>query len=67
MVLEQKGLPSGASLRHTEPRHGQGAQGTDKDQLQAGIRQTAKDDGGNPCGRFLARGEFRVAGTENLF
>jgi hypothetical protein len=56
-----------ASVRHTDAWHGEGAHGTDKDQPQAGSRQTAEDDGGKPGVRFLARGEFRVAGTENLF
>ncbi len=33
---------------------------------KAGSCQTAKDDGGKPGVRFAARGEFRVAGTENM-
>ena len=44
-----------ASVRHTDACHSQGAQGTDAEHPQAGSCQTAKDDGGKPGVRFLAR------------
>ena len=54
-----------ASVRHTDACHSQGAQGTDREHPQAGSRQTAKDDGGKPGVRFLARSKrgtrFRTA------
>jgi hypothetical protein len=46
---------SPASVRHTDACHSQGAQGTDREHPQAGSCQTAKDDGGKPGARFLAR------------
>ena len=57
--------PRGASVRHTDACHSQGAQGTDREHPQAGSCQTAKDDGGKPGVRFLARSKrgtrFRTA------
>src|SRR5271157_3219961 len=54
-----------ASVRHTDACHSQGAQRTDREHLQAGSCQTAKDDGGKPGVRFLARSKrgtrFRTA------
>ena len=54
-----------ASVRHTDACHSQGAQGTDREHPQAGSCQTAKDDGGKPGVRFLARSKrgtrFRTA------
>ncbi len=54
-----------ASVRHTDACHSQGAQGTDSEHPQAGSCQTAKDDGGKPGVRFLARSKrgtrFRTA------
>ncbi len=54
-----------ASVRHTDACHSQGAQGTDREHPQAGSCQTAKDDGGKPGVRSLARSKrgtrFRTA------
>jgi hypothetical protein len=55
------------SADHTDACQGEAAQGTDNDQPQAGSHQTAEDDGGEPGVAFLARWDFRVAETENLF
>ena len=53
------------SVRHTDACHSQDAQGTDREHPQAGSCQTAKDDGGKPGVRFLARSKrgtgFRTA------
>ena len=53
------------SVRHTDACHSQGAQETDREHPQAGSCQTAKDDGGKPGMRFLARSKrgtrFRTA------
>ena len=58
-------VSSCASVRHTDACHSQGAQGTDREHPQAGSCQTAKDDGGKPGVRFLARSKrgtrFRTA------
>jgi len=54
-----------ASVRHTDARHRQGAQGTNREHPQASSCQTAKDDGGKPGVRLLARSKrgtrFRTA------
>ena len=49
--------PRTISLRSddTDARHSQGVQGTDRVHPLAGSCQTAKDDGGKPGVRFLAR------------
>jgi hypothetical protein len=49
----------------TDARHSQGAHGTDWEHHHAGLYQTAKNDGGKPGVRFLARSKrgtrFRTA------
>ena len=64
-LVQRKVMPYARRSDNTDACHSQGAQGTDREHPQAGSCQTAKDDGGKPGVRFLARSKrgtrFRTA------